>query len=171
MLLLQDLPEEYSFLFHFFYMQFGSPLQIFELSSSEGPEVGLYLFRRVPHFRILVCGGDGTVGWVLNTIDKQNFVSPPPVAILPAGTGNDLARVLNWGGGLGSVERQGGLCTMLHHIEHAAVTILDRWKISIVSQQGKQLQSPKYMNNYLGRYISLFFLHILVISFGAFKLL
>ncbi|KAA8542534.1 hypothetical protein F0562_023686 [Nyssa sinensis] len=127
-----------------------NPVQVFELSSTQGPEVGLYLFRRVPHFRILVCGGDGTVGWVLNAIDKQNFVSPPPVAILPAGTGNDLARVLSWGGGLGSVERQGGLCTLLHHIEHAAVTILDRWKIAILNQQGKQLQSPKFMNNYLG---------------------
>ncbi|XP_059645453.1 diacylglycerol kinase 1 [Cornus florida] len=127
-----------------------NPVQVFELSSTQGPEMGLYLFRRVPHFRILVCGGDGTVGWVLNAIDKQNFVSPPPVAILPAGTGNDLARVLSWGGGLGSVERQGGLCTVLHHIEHAAVTILDRWKIAIVNKQGKQLQSPKYMNNYLG---------------------
>ncbi|XP_057951341.1 diacylglycerol kinase 1 isoform X2 [Malania oleifera] len=127
-----------------------NPAQVFELSSTQGPEIGLYLFRRVPHFRVLVCGGDGTVGWVLNAIDKQNFVSPPPVAILPAGTGNDLARVLSWGGGLGSVERQGGLCTVLHHIEHAAVTILDRWKIAIVNQQGKQLQSPKFMNNYLG---------------------
>ncbi|KAL6951845.1 Diacylglycerol kinase [Sarracenia purpurea var. burkii] len=105
-----------------------NPVQVFELSSKHGPEMGLYLFRRVPHFRILVCGGDGTVGWVLNAIDKQNFVSPPPVAILPAGTGNDLARVLSWGGGLGSVERQGGLCTVLSHIEYAAVTILDRWK-------------------------------------------
>uniref|UniRef100_A0A5B7ANH8 Diacylglycerol kinase n=1 Tax=Davidia involucrata TaxID=16924 RepID=A0A5B7ANH8_DAVIN len=127
-----------------------NPVQVFELSSTRGPEGGLYLFRQVPHFRILVCGGDGTVGWVLDAIDKQNFVSPPPVAILPAGTGNDLARVLSWGGGLGSVERQGGLCTVLHHIEHAAVTILDRWKIAIVNQQGKQLQSPKFMNNYLG---------------------
>ncbi|KAF2312845.1 hypothetical protein GH714_040895 [Hevea brasiliensis] len=122
---------------------------VFELSSKQGPEVGLYLFRKVPHFRVLICGGDGTVGWVLNAIDKQNFISPPPVAILPAGTGNDLARVLSWGGGLGSVEKQGGLCTLLHHIEHAAVTILDRWKVAIVNQ-GKQLQSSKFMNNYLG---------------------
>ncbi|CAA2975259.1 diacylglycerol kinase 1 [Olea europaea subsp. europaea] len=127
-----------------------NPVQVFELSSTQGPEVGLYLFRNVPHFRILVCGGDGTVGWVLNAIDKQNFVSPPPVAILPAGTGNDLARVLSWGGGLGTVDRQGGLCMLLHHIEHAAVTILDRWKISISNQQGKLLQEPKFMNNYLG---------------------
>ncbi|KAL5723087.1 diacylglycerol kinase (ATP) [Ranunculus cassubicifolius] len=127
-----------------------NPVQVFELSATQGPEVGLYLFRKVPHFRVLVCGGDGTVGWVLDTIDKQNFVSPPPVAILPAGTGNDLARVLSWGGGLGSVERQGGLCTVLSHIEHAAVTILDRWKITIGDQQGKQIEPPKFMNNYLG---------------------
>ncbi|KAF8389733.1 hypothetical protein HHK36_024252 [Tetracentron sinense] len=127
-----------------------NPVQVVELSSTQGPEAGLYLFRRVPHFRILVCGGDGTVGWVLDAIEKQNFVSPPPVAILPAGTGNDLARVLSWGGGLGSVERQGGLCTVLHHIEHAAVTILDRWKVAIRNQQGKQFLSPKFMNNYLG---------------------
>lgn len=127
-----------------------NPVQVFELSSTEGPEFGLHLFKRAPHFRILVCGGDGTVGWVLNTIDKQNYVSPPPVAILPAGTGNDLARVLSWGGGLGSVERQGGLCTLLHDIEQAAVTILDRWKVSVVNQQGKLLQPPKFLNNYLG---------------------
>ncbi|XP_077211419.1 diacylglycerol kinase 1-like [Tasmannia lanceolata] len=127
-----------------------NPVQVFELSSAQGPEAGLFLFRTVPHFRILVCGGDGTVGWVLDVIDKQNFESPPPVAILPAGTGNDLARVLSWGGGLGAVERQGGLCTVLHHIEHAAVTILDRWKITIGNLQAKHDQRPKFMNNYLG---------------------
>ncbi|CAI9111875.1 OLC1v1012204C1 [Oldenlandia corymbosa var. corymbosa] len=127
-----------------------NPAQVVELSSAQGPEVGLYLFRKVPHFRVLVCGGDGTVGWVLNAIDKHNFVSPPPVAVLPAGTGNDLARVLSWGGGLGAVERQGGLCPLLNHIENAAVTILDRWKVSILNQQGKQLDAPKFMNNYLG---------------------
>ena len=125
-------------------------MQVFELGPNQGPEVGLYMFRKVPHFRILVCGGDGTVGWVLNAVDKQNFISPPPVAILPAGTGNDLARVLSWGGGLGSLERQGGLCRVLQDIEHAAMTILDRWKISILNQQARELQPPKFMNNYLG---------------------
>ncbi|CAO2818521.1 unnamed protein product [Amaranthus hypochondriacus] len=127
-----------------------NPVQVFELGPNQGPEVGLYMFRKVPHFRILVCGGDGTVGWVLNAVDKQNFISPPPVAILPAGTGNDLARVLSWGGGMGSVERQGGLCRVLQDIEHAAVTILDRWKIAILNQQARELQPSKFMNNYLG---------------------
>lgn len=102
------------------------------------------------HFRVLVCGGDGTVGWVLDAIDKQNFISPPPVAILPAGTGNDLARVLLWGGGVGSLEKRGGLYTLLHDLEHSAVTVLDRWKVLISNQKGKPLKSPKFMNNYLG---------------------
>ncbi|XP_006650208.1 diacylglycerol kinase 1 isoform X2 [Oryza brachyantha] len=127
-----------------------NPVQVFELSSSQRPETGLLLFRKVPHFRVLVCGGDGTVGWVLDAIDKQNYESPPPVAILPAGTGNDLSRVLSWGGGLGAVEKQGGLCTVLHDLEHAAVTILDRWKVAIEDKQGKNVLMVKYMNNYLG---------------------
>ncbi|TVU46521.1 hypothetical protein EJB05_06062 [Eragrostis curvula] len=127
-----------------------NPVQVFELSSSQGPEIGLFLFRKVPHFRILVCGGDGTVGWVLDAIDRQNYESPPPVAILPAGTGNDLSRVLSWGGGLGAVEKQGGLCTVLHDIDHAAVTILDRWKVTVEDKKSKNVLLVKHMNNYLG---------------------
>ena len=142
-------------------------MQIFELSASQGPEVGLDLFKNVQYFRVLVCGGDGTVSWVLDVIEKYNFESPPPVAILPLGTGNDLSRVLQWGRGFSTVNGQGGLTTLLQDINHAAVTMLDRWKVDIREENGEgnpdKVQS-KFMMNYLGIYLKLLFFSALFLD-------
>lgn len=93
------------------------------------------------------------MAWVLDAIERENFESPPPVAILPLGTGNDLSRVLQWGGGLSSVEGQGGLAALLHEIDHAAVTMLDRWNVCIteeIEDPTQQIKQVKFMTNYLG---------------------
>jgi hypothetical protein len=34
----------------------------------------LKLFQHLDLFRILVCGGDGSVGWVMTEIDKMNLI-------------------------------------------------------------------------------------------------
>lgn len=75
-----------------------NPIQIFELSSI-GPDAALNLVSKIKSTtcRILVAGGDGTIGWILNEIVKKNIKPIPEVCILPIGTGNDLSRVLNWG--------------------------------------------------------------------------
>uniref|UniRef100_A0A671VI00 Diacylglycerol kinase n=1 Tax=Sparus aurata TaxID=8175 RepID=A0A671VI00_SPAAU len=79
------------------FKQLLNPAQVFDLMNG-GPELGLRLFQKFVTFRILVCGGDGSVGWVLSELDKLNLHKQCQLGVLPLGTGNDLARVLGWGG-------------------------------------------------------------------------
>ena len=67
--------------------------KVFDLTQG-GPGPAMEIFRRVPNIRILACGGDGTVGWVLSILDKMPTDPTPAVGVLPLGTGNDLSRSL-----------------------------------------------------------------------------
>ena len=68
-------------------------LQVFDLTQG-GPSPAIEMFKKVPNIRLLACGGDGTVGWVLSALDKTAVDPPPAVGVLPLGTGNDLSRSL-----------------------------------------------------------------------------
>jgi diacylglycerol kinase (ATP) len=54
------------------FKQLLNPAQVFDLIST-GPEMGLRLFKHFDPFRILICSGDGSIGWVLAEIDRLNM--------------------------------------------------------------------------------------------------
>uniref|UniRef100_H3AFX4 Diacylglycerol kinase n=1 Tax=Latimeria chalumnae TaxID=7897 RepID=H3AFX4_LATCH len=109
------------------FKQLLNPAQVFDLMNG-GPHLGLRLFQKFDTFRILVCGGDGSVGWVLSEIDNLNLHKQCQLGVLPLGTGNDLARVLGWGS---ACDDDTQLPQILEKLERASTKMLDRWSIMV----------------------------------------
>ncbi|KAM0733056.1 Diacylglycerol kinase theta [Formica fusca] len=116
-----------------------NPYQVFDLDNG-GPLPGLYVFRHIKDYKILVCGGDGTIGWVLQCLDnvgQDSECSSPACAIVPLGTGNDLARVLCWGSGYTGDEDP---LNLLRDVIDAEEIILDRWTVVFHPEEKDQTQ-------------------------------
>ncbi|XP_071956789.1 diacylglycerol kinase theta-like isoform X2 [Antedon mediterranea] len=142
-----------------------NPHQVFDLDQG-GPLPGLHVFSQLKEYKALICGGDGTVGWVLSCLDdigQESVCSSPPIAVLPLGTGNDLSRVLKWGGGY---QQGDDLYQMLQTVMEAEEVKLDRWTVvfepegkhteidnksnSSNSSSGDDMPNLFVMNNYFG---------------------
>uniref|UniRef100_A0AAG5CR92 Diacylglycerol kinase n=1 Tax=Anopheles atroparvus TaxID=41427 RepID=A0AAG5CR92_ANOAO len=123
-----------------------NPYQVFDLDNG-GPLPGLYVFRHIQDYKILVCGGDGTIGWVLQCLDnvgQDSECSSPPCAIVPLGTGNDLARVLRWGAGYTGGEDP---LNLLRDVIDAEEIRLDRWTVVFHPEDKPEDATPKAQPN------------------------
>jgi len=121
-----------------------NPVQVWDLANG-GPEEVLESFSVFTRLRILVCGGDGTVSWIVSTIEKMELKRWPPIAILPLGTGNDLARIHGWGGGYNNES----LINILEQVAEGYISWLDRWEMTVENRKGKVKQVKSFFN-YLG---------------------
>jgi len=132
-----------------------NPAQVVDLDESKMDD-GLKWFRLLDDYSeiksyCVVAGGDGTVGWVLNTLDKMNLKNPPTLALLPLGTGNDLARSLGYGPG---EDASLNVRDFLRKIVNEGIEIngLDRWHVQVNPYRHFGIQLPShdfYMQNYV----------------------
>lgn len=96
------------------------------------PEEKLEQWKGEEDLKLLVCGGDGTMGWLFSCIDRvQDHPGQFPMAMMPLGTGNDLARTFRWGPGFsGRMLKK----RFIDKVGSAVPVPLDRWLISILPQ-------------------------------------
>lgn len=104
--------------------------------------------------RIVVCGGDGTVNWVISLLNgilsSEEGAFRPPLAIVPFGTGNDLSRSLGWGRGMtsSSVNRLPDRIKRIRESQH--VEDLDVWNIRV-----ERLETHEVVNHQMLNYFSI----------------
>ncbi|GMI92872.1 diacylglycerol kinase 4 [Hibiscus trionum] len=97
------------------------------------------------NIRILVAGGDGTVGWVLGCLGELNETGRepvPPVAIVPLGTGNDLSRSFGWGGSF-PFSWKSGIKKTLHRAASGPISYLDSWHF-VMQMPGGEVDDPPH---------------------------
>ena len=117
-----------------------APHQVFDTSNIAHAEVDARTSK------VLVCGGDGTVGLVSDAL-RAKTLGATAMAILPLGTGNDLARVLGWKNtdawdDLNDEEK------ILRTLRSAEPCAVDRWRVDITDR--KPRVRTKLFTNYLG---------------------
>ncbi|XP_072970541.1 diacylglycerol kinase 4-like [Typha angustifolia] len=101
------------------------------------------------NLRVVVAGGDGTVGWVLGCLGElyvQNREPVPPTGIIPLGTGNDLSRSFGWGASFPFAWRT-AVKRSLYKAITGPVCRLDSWRVIVSMPAGQEVDLPHSLRN------------------------
>ncbi|KAL7714154.1 Diacylglycerol kinase [Entamoeba marina] len=92
-------------------------------------------------FIAVICGGDGTVGWVMNEFYDRGL--HPKIFVIPLGTGNDFSQCTGWGAGYNGE----ALMDVMRDVTTAHVQPIDRWLVDVKSDPPHNDRQIKF-NNY-----------------------
>lgn len=101
----------------------------------DGDQVASHIKK---HLRLVAAGGDGTVAWLLSTVRKLNLDPPPPVGVIPLGTGNGISVNLGWGKKTRPRDLKGRKKAdkELEDIAKAEIRPIDGWDIKMSAPDG-----------------------------------
>jgi hypothetical protein len=89
--------------------------------------------------RLVCAGGDGTVSAIVRVLSERGLAGSVPVAVMPLGTGNDVARSLGMGGSAPSVSAQ-SLASWLSSVRSAPTRPIDVWHVSFSVHPGGSIR-------------------------------
>ncbi|KAL6975751.1 Diacylglycerol kinase [Sarracenia purpurea var. burkii] len=113
--LLEEAPDD---VFHGLYLNL-------EKLKLNGDELAPKIQERL---RIIVAGGDGTVGWLLGVVSDMKLSRPLPIVPMPLGTGNNLAFAFGWGKKNPKTDRH-SVESFLGQVIKAKEMKLDSWHV------------------------------------------
>ncbi|GJT43606.1 kinase-like domain, phloem protein 2-like protein, partial [Tanacetum coccineum] len=94
------MPEDFAILLEVFALSEKAPDKVLhqlflnlEKLKCDGDSLASEIQKKL---RIIVAGGDGTVGWILGVISDLNLAQPLPVATMHLGTGNNFPFAFGW---------------------------------------------------------------------------
>ena len=85
-------------------------------------------------FRVIICGGDGTIPWVLSEILNEGISLTRIIfGIIPIGTGNDFSRSIGWGSKTVKVSRGNyrELSALVRQWMKAPIGHYDMWDVTV----------------------------------------
>jgi len=133
---------------------------VIDLNQMGGPESGLSRYLHTNKLRVVACGGDGTIRWVIQGLINLGFDPLPPLGVIPIGTGNDLSRMFGWGSTYppkdkpSSTDPYNDLVTFIKNIDRADYKPMDIWTCTLtpLNPQTGELRTqdavPHVMFNY-----------------------
>lgn len=135
-----------------------NPIQVIDVART-APETGASLCRKVNvtengRVRVMVAGGDGTIGWVLQALENafSDGSLQPATYVIPLGTGNDLSRLLSGTGGSAFDCCSFSPRNFLHSLSACQIVPIDRWSVTVDHRRlglpttHKHLRMTNYMS-------------------------